>query len=668
MHASVDGWWHHHPWRLVQTNLREIDMAAIDAERYVASLLAMEATVAMINTSGIVASYPTAHPFHTPSTYVHGDDLATIIAACHDAGIRVIARTDFSKVRRALYEQHPAWASIRADGSIVEEEGDVHVCVNGDYQRVHAPAIVEETITTLDVDGIYFNWSGYLSRDYRGNDLGICRCDACRARFAEMANLELPEGRDIDDPVYRRYLAFQDRTLAEDRSTMHEHIRRLRPDLAIDRAFPSGGFVRQESNTAIGRRTWPYSASDDTRWVVSSYPRMVSSNASVAFIDFPVRHVHVAPELQRLRLVQALANGGGLDHYVIGLLDRQADRAGAEAVREVFAFHAANEVVYGDRTSCARVALLTGPRPDVEEHRGWFRVMAEHHVLADTIVTAVLSDEVLARYGVVVIPGLEAISDEGAGRLDAFVEAGGSLIASGLSATRDETYEPRTHPALACLGVERILAVRPDARGAYLLVDDRRGFGRLGATDLLYVDGPYLDAVYAPDVRRHLRLIPPGPFGPPEHCVVGEPGEEPGMTTRTVGDGVAIGIPWRCGALVDRDGHPGTVSFLADVLEHQAGAQALGGTLSPMVEVTLSARPGGLVLHLVNTSGHHGARDHAPVPMRDVEVVVPFEGEPAAVEALVGGTCSWSASPEGIVVRIPELDLFEAVTIDRAER
>jgi hypothetical protein len=230
-------------------------MRDIDAERYVASLRSFGATVAMINTSGIVASYPTALEFHTPSRYLQGDDLATIVAACHEAGIKVVARTDFSKVRRALYEQHPAWAAVRPDGAIVEEHGDVHVCVNGAYQREHAPAIVEETITTLDVDGIYFNWAGYLSYDYLGVDHGICHCESCAERFDEMFGLSLPVARDMDDPVYRRYLVFQERTLREDRARMHERIRRLRPELAIDRAFPEGGFVRQESNTALGRRT-----------------------------------------------------------------------------------------------------------------------------------------------------------------------------------------------------------------------------------------------------------------------------------------------------------------------------------------------------------------------------------------------------------------------------
>jgi hypothetical protein len=666
--TAAGGWWEGWPWRLIQTNLREIDMRDIDAERYVASLRAFDATVAMINTSGIVASYATALEFHTPSRYLHGDDLATIVAACHEAGIKVIARTDFSKVRRALYERHPEWAAVRADGGIVEEHGDVHVCANGAYQREHVPAIVEETITTLDVDGIYFNWAGYLSIDYRGTDHGICQCAACAERFAEMFGQPLPVARDPDDQVYRRYLVFQERTLREDRARMVERIRAVRRDLAIDRAFPDGGFVRQESNTALGRRTWPYSASDNTRWVVASFPRMVSSNSSVAFIDFPVRHVKVSPHLQRLRLAQALANGGGLDHYVIGRLDDQADRSGWEAVQEIFRYHAAHEDLYRDLTSCATVALLTGPRPDLEEHRGWFRVLAEYHVLFDVLILEAAVGERLDRYDVVVVPGLEPIGDEVARRLDAWVERGGTLVVSGLAGLRDDEYEPRSSPPFACLGIERLSEVRRDMRGAYFGIDDHEGFDRLRDTDLLYLDGSYLDAEYLPEVRPHLPLIPPGPFGPPERVVLEDPTGEPGMTTRAVGDGRAIWLPWRCGALVERDGHPNTVGFLADVLERHVGVMPIGGSLSPMVEVTLFRRPNGdLLLHLVNASGHFGVREVAPVPMRDVEVVLPFEGEPSEVRTLVGEGCAWSSADGRLAVRLSELSLFEAVVIARRE-
>ena len=62
-------------------------------------------------------------------------NLRQIIDACHEEGIRVIARTDFSKVRYDLYEQHPEWAYRTAKGEIVNYNGDVHVCPNGEYQQ-----------------------------------------------------------------------------------------------------------------------------------------------------------------------------------------------------------------------------------------------------------------------------------------------------------------------------------------------------------------------------------------------------------------------------------------------------------------------------------------------------------------------------------------------------
>ena len=170
-------------------------MRDIDADRYVASLTSLGATVAMINTSGIIASYPTALPFHTPSAYLQGDRLPSIIGACHAAGIKVIARTDFSKVRPELHERHPEWASRRADGTTIEDGGDVHVCPSGSYQRECAPRIVEETITVLDVDGIYFNMAGFQTWDYRGVDHGICHCAACSEGFREMFGLPLPDTR-----------------------------------------------------------------------------------------------------------------------------------------------------------------------------------------------------------------------------------------------------------------------------------------------------------------------------------------------------------------------------------------------------------------------------------------------------------------------------------------
>ena len=99
-------WWDGYPWRMIQTNLRQIDMEDMDAERFAQDLQDFGATVVTLNAAGIIASYDTKLDFHTKSDYLHGDSLQSIIDACHKRGIRVIARTDFSKIRYPLYERH----------------------------------------------------------------------------------------------------------------------------------------------------------------------------------------------------------------------------------------------------------------------------------------------------------------------------------------------------------------------------------------------------------------------------------------------------------------------------------------------------------------------------------------------------------------------------------
>ena len=138
-------WWNDYDWRFIQTNLREIDMKDINAKRYVADLKSFNATVTMINTSGIIASYETKLPYHYQSPFLTGDSLQEIITECHNEGIKVMARTDFSKVRRPIYEAHPDWAFVDVNGNIVDYQGDIHVCINSDYQQKYALEIIRET-------------------------------------------------------------------------------------------------------------------------------------------------------------------------------------------------------------------------------------------------------------------------------------------------------------------------------------------------------------------------------------------------------------------------------------------------------------------------------------------------------------------------------------------
>ena len=50
-------WWEGYPWRMIQTNLRQIDMADINAKEYAKQLKGFGATVVTLNAAGIIEGY-----------------------------------------------------------------------------------------------------------------------------------------------------------------------------------------------------------------------------------------------------------------------------------------------------------------------------------------------------------------------------------------------------------------------------------------------------------------------------------------------------------------------------------------------------------------------------------------------------------------------------------
>ena len=661
-------WWQNKPWRMIQTNLREIDMLDISAERMVADLQSFHATAVLFNCAGIIASYPTKLPFHYQSPYLQGDSLGEIIAACHAADIRLLARTDFSKVRRPLYDAHPEWAYRTAQGEIVDYNGDVHVCVMGDYQQIYALQIIEELLTEYDIDGIFFNMGGFQTRDYSGNAYGPCHCVACQAAFNAMFGLPLPVVEDMADPVWRKYRVFTERALAEFNDRVRRFIHDLRPDIAIDKDYTRrAGFIRQESNTAVDRPLphWQHDATSNTKWAVGTYPELVSTNTSVDFIDFPYRHVAVSPHQQALRLAQSLANGGALDWYLIGRLDNHEDRSGYEPVREMFAYHAAHKDDYVGNRPQADVLLLNNNRCSDPESRGWFRALVEGHFLFDAPLLDTALEHDWSGYHAVILPDIRYLSDALAAKLDAFVAEGGTLISVYQSGFFDELYEPREAPALTSLGIERVEQIREEMRSSYFQVRDKTLFPRLADSDLIFVDGPYIYSAYDEQVEEHLTLVPPHNYGPPERCYYEYTVDRPGYTVHSQGRGRAIHVPWLPGSLFHRQGYTNTVWFLMDLIEHVAGVAPVGGNLPEQVEVTRMTNDAGFdLVHLVNGSGHYGTSFYAPVTMHDLMVELSCEQAPAQAQSLTGGDAIAMEHKDGVLtLQVPRLDRFEAIKL-----
>jgi hypothetical protein len=656
--------------------------------------------VVLLNAAGIIANYPVQSEFETVNPFLTGDSIAKIIDACHRAGIRVLARTDFSKIREPVYERHPDWAFRDARGNIVNYNGDVHVCPNGPYQQDYMFRIIssmfsrlagELSVEGLPFDGIFYNMGGFQTRDYSYNYYGPCHCENCKRGFRERFGLELPKTESLDDPVYRKYKIFQDERMADLDRRLTAHVRSISENIAIN----GHDYQRIESNTELGRPLpqWQYSGSSNTRNSRSLNYDIIPSNTTVDFIGFPCRHVSVSPRQQELRLWQNLANLGAVDYYLIGRLDNHGDKSGYEGIKKVFRFAKENHREFRGLRNQAQVLVLHRAHWDDDpEARGWIRVLTETHIPLEEARLEKLSPDTLSPFKVIILPDLKVISDPQAGILDDFVRQGAAILATGETGFYDKQYERRSRVPLASLGIAETLYHRRDTLSAMFLAGGEPGSGAItGAAaqkyfphfkDTRYIAcGPeYINVRMEEGAESWMSFLPPQPFGPPERCYAINPAvNNPGLTRFRFGKGAGLYIPWKPGALFYQEGYPNTAWFMQDVLEQICGLVSIAPALSPMVEVTFSAGVDRLVVQLVNASGHYGNSFYAPVPIRDIALEIPVVCGPSpmvkTIRTLRGGKkLPWvveqgpgEAGVSGlslIKLKLPLLEDYEGIVIE----
>lgn len=647
--SETKHWWQGYPWRMVQTNFREIDMDGIDAKAFAQSLADFGATVVTLNAGGILASYESKLPYHTVSRYLTGSSLKEILDACHAKGIRVIARMDFSKIPYAVYEQHPDWAFRTADGGIVNQNGFVQTCQNSEYQQEKVPEILAELLNTHPFDGVYCNMSGFVATGYDGSVYGMCTCERCKAGFRAAFNMDAPAKLDMRDPVAMRYMGFQAGSGKKLRARMTQTIRAISEEIAVDKI----DYLRTESHTDIGVPIWVYSASSNARQ--TSLSGQVCDNASVDYMGFRYRESSVSPGVSELRQWQNLAFAGSTSVYVIGRLDNHRDQSTFESHKKVFRFHQAHEDIVVGRTSAAEVLLVCkgqAGRSDPESY-GWIRALTASHVPFDETKSGGVTESGLRGKKVVILADARDLQSAQCQLLDDFVENGGSLIVSGDSGVRGDVT------SIQSLGVEKVLERKKTVSTVFTLTDSDREILKCSAQAPVIAPGPEIRVCrYAVGVKQFLRTELEPAYGPPEIAYHTVETDNPGLAVNYYGTGKAVYFPWFCGSFYHSEGYTNTLNMMQDVLFEICGQPQLAPGLHESVELVLSKKENKTVVSLINGSGYFGNSFFAPIPMASIELRIP--GSFTNAKALNGGTVSL----DGGAVHLDKLNDFEMIVLE----
>jgi hypothetical protein len=669
-------WWKHE-YRVLQTNLREIDVRH-DPREIARATRAFGANVLVSNIGGIVAFYPTALELHYRNPHLRGDFAGRMVEAAHAEGLAYIGRFDLSKALKPAFDAHPDWFMRNRDGSAREFAGTYQACPNGGWAQDYSLQILREGVSRHEVDGLFFNMTGFVRTDYADVDHGICVCDNCRRRFRDMYKLELPAKDDGSDPNWPAYMQFQQRVMAELSAKAIAVIEEARPNVPLLDFF-HGVVARGEVQRRVSRKApeWAHAMGEQTRWALSASPGRAFSATSAAHIDYPWRQVTESAANQMLRFAQALSTGAKLDLYLMGTLADQDDPRYLEPVSRLFRWHAANERHYAGLTPAARVALYNNGSPFSSGGAGWTRYATNsargaYQALVDARIPFWMTNGAQLRkaadarpYDTVILPHVTNLSDDDAAALDAFVESGGLVIATGYSGAFNENGAARAQQAMRSSPVDRFTTPQ-DAHGWSLNMTAAKlplNPGRMS------VDETYFGVLAQAGASDLAPFAPDQPFGPPEFAYA-QPGKaartDPGVLVRSFGKGHAVHIPWLPDWLYYRDGLDAHRELLAALITRYAPAPLLVLEGPGVVELTAmrQASAGKLLVHVINYSGQRNTRYAEPPPAHGLRLGV-RGGVGAKAQALVAGRTLTGRPGDGgrLWFDLPPVAAFEAVQL-----
>ena len=358
---------------------------------------------------------------------------------------------------------------------------------------------------------------------------------ASLSAFTAQTGLAAPTSVNWDDPTWRRWVAWREAEITDFLVAVAEAGRSVDPDFLfiVETVTMDYGATKIALLGAALRdvpgvtQVWELDAISDSDAMrvakEDDWIRMIAMNkhARGASGDKPAWVFNYGKQADDAELVMAESIAAGNNPYETKIPE-MATSVGAAYRTRMFGWMEANASALDGTRSAARVAVLYSSeshdyvdkavgqglyatttssaaefwstdaadsvyqRQYLAEYTGLVKLLVNNHIPFDVIVDP--SAEELALYQTVLLPDLEAISDEAAARLRSFTGAGGHLIATGANPTGwDRFGAERGEYALAdVLGITRtaaLPAVRTNQFGAGEAVYHSDLLGRQYLTD-----------------------------------------------------------------------------------------------------------------------------------------------------------------------------------------
>jgi hypothetical protein len=673
---SAEKAWYDRPMRWAQLAFVEDDPGRYDPGFWLDYFKRIHADAACLSAGGCVAFYPTKVPLHYRSKFLgNGDTFGEMLAGCRKLGMNVIARIDPHAAHQDVYDAHPDWIAVEANGQPRRHWAMPSLwvtCALGPYNFEFMTGVVQEIVSLYKVDGIFANrWSGS----------GMCYCEHCRKGFRDFSGLDLPrEGAAANSEARIQYTAWQRKRLLELYHLWDAEIRKRNPEAAF---FPNGfEQIREEADVPIlfadrqarSGNTPPWQNgknAKDARATMGSKP--VVGLFSVG-LEAPYRWKDSVQNPNEIRVWAVDGVAQGFRPWVIKFNAKPLDRRWFKPVEELFAWHWKNEEYLRNERPLARVGLVSAPRALADHTSGFYHALLEARIPFETVHDTQFASAHVQQFKVLALPNIVNLSDAQCAQLKAFVGKGGGLVATHETSLNDERGRRRTDFGLADLfGASFAGNVIERQQNAYLNLEDRSHPLLAGLEDAgRMIHGvKRVEIRTPPGLRAPLMTVPTYPDLPMEEVYLRDTKTDiPGVMVRSVGAGRVVYFPWDIDRTFWEVMSQDHGIVLANAVRWAANEEQPLRVEGPgVLDVALWKQQSSVTAHLVNLSNpmmmKGPFREILPVGPQKVRVQIPEGAKARAVRFLVSeAKAQWRQNGAWVETTTPPIALHEVVAID----
>lgn len=678
------------PWarkirRLGQLNMTEHDPIALDVEAWADYWASLKVDAVLVSVTGILAFYQTKVPFHRKGKYLGDRDFfGDCCAAAKKRGIHVIARMSPDLNWEDAVQAHPEWFQRNAQGNVVRHSEDPRLfrtCMFSTYMTDYMAAIMKEVNANYDVDGLYTNaWPPLGS-------LPDCRCDVCRTLPPSGTLAYWDKFNERTTSLWKLY-----DSIAKEKHPSNFYFANL------------GGGIRSTANLVeLGKLCEWFQCDNQGRggddapiWGCALQGRVcnavqsgkMATNVTGAWSTGTPRwrNVHKSIHEARMWMNETLASGMVPYHHIIGgETGLGEDRRALEPARRYFTWMAKHEPHFINTRSIANIGVVMGQRTHLfhtppagstmqQYMNGMYYALLEGRFLFDFVHEEKLAPQALSKYSALLLPNIALLSDEQCDQIRAFVDAGGSLLATFQTSLFNERNERRPDFGLAdVFGIRKAGDVVGTTGNAYMGRMERPHDILRGFVGTSVIPGAEFRVPIAPVENPVLTVVPGYVAYPPELSYPEQPRtNEPAMVVREKGRSRLAYFPGDIDRTMWRSGHTDLSRLLQNAIRWVAGANPPvtiqgDGVIEPFAWETGA----GFAVHVLNYTNpamHKGAiREFYPIGAQQVRMALPPNRRVTRVELLKAETnIPFRVADGAVTFTIPRVVDYEVAAIHSA--